>query len=248
MVSQAMISITYKDKGIPVYRTCKEEGEPHPALILIHEVWGLSGHIKDVANRLCAEGFEVIAPDLLADTDVSKYATPELQKALFDPEERLKHQVEIRAMMAPLGAPGFSEETMEKLEAVFKYLKDQPAVTKIGVIGFCFGGTYGFGLATREQGLSAALPFYGHGEQWMDGFKDINCPVMAFYGQKDETLNAHIPEIEKAMQSAGKQFRYEVYPGAGHAFFNDTNPLAYNGLAAKDAWTKSLVFLHENLD
>ncbi|HVX58612.1 MAG TPA: dienelactone hydrolase family protein, partial [Candidatus Saccharimonadales bacterium] len=164
-----MMSIPYKEYGIPVYRACSS-AERRPAVILIHEVWGLSDHIKDVADRFCREGYEVIAPDLMANTDMTKVIKPELQKVIFDPVKRLEHQVEIRAMMAPLGAPGFADETIAKLKTVFEYLENDQHVGKIFVVGFCFGGTYAFGLAVNKKGLAGAVPFYGHGEQYIDRF------------------------------------------------------------------------------
>lgn len=242
-----LITIPYAQRGIPVYRTCTDRQDEHPAIVLIHEVWGLTDHIKSVADHFCREGYEVIAPDLLAETGVQELATPELQRALFDPEEKLKHQAEIRQLMAPLSAPGFSEETIKKLLVCFDYLDSEPTVTKIGVVGFCFGGTYSFGLAAQQPQLSAAIPFYGHGEQWVGEFSKINCPILAFYGEADTNLNQYISEIEEAMKAAGKNFTYKIYPGVGHAFFNETNPLTYNKQVAKDAWERTLDFLGQNL-
>lgn len=242
----ALLNIPYAAQGIPLYRACQADS-PRPAIILIHEVWGLTDHIKSIADRFCLEGYKVIAPDLLAGTELENLVTPDLQQAFFDPVERLKRQPEIRAMMAPLGAPDFAASTLKKLQAIFDYLKADKNAGKIGVVGFCFGGTYAFGLAANQPGLSAAVPFYGHGEQYIDKFADINCPVLAFYGQTDEALNQHIPKIEAAMNSAHKKFDYKVYPDAGHAFFNDTNSVMYRPAAAKDAWNRTLDFLGSNL-
>lgn len=249
----SMLSVPYQDTGVPAYRACQANSSAalptgrQAAIILIHEVWGLSDHIKSVADRFCEQGYEVIAPDLVANTDLAKVLNPDLQKIIFDPKERLAHQVEIRAMMAPLGSPEFARDTLDKLQAVFNYLENDPRVSKIAVIGFCFGGTYSFGLAANQPGLAAAVPFYGHGEQYIDKFAQIDCPVLAFYGEKDEALNEHIPAIESAMKAANKEFKYHVYSDAGHAFFNDTNPLAYSQAAAADAWAKTLEFLNQAL-
>lgn len=242
MKSHSMLSLPYKDQGLPVYRTC-EVGEPHPAVILIHEVWGLTDHIKSVANRLCQEGYEVVAPDLIAGTELEHLVSPELQKALFDPEERAKRQVEIRAMMAPLASADFAAGVLAKLKACFSYLKEEPAVTKIAVMGFCFGGTYSFGLAAHQPGLAAAIPFYGHGEHYLEAFADISCPILAFYGQDDDNVTGHLPAIQEEMKTLDKDFSYKVYAGAGHAFFNDTNQVTYRKQAADDAWDRSLAFL-----
>jgi carboxymethylenebutenolidase len=241
----AMMSVPYRNHGIPVYRACAAS-EPRPAIILIHEVWGLTDHIKDVAERFCDEGYITIAPDLMANTDMAKVLNPKLQKVMFDEKERPKHQVEIRTMMAPLGSPDFAAETIARLKAVFDYLQNDANVSKVFVVGFCFGGTYSFGLAANQRGLAGAIPFYGHGEHYIDKFSGIDCPVMAFYGENDAALNEHIPAIEKAMKDAEKRFSYKIYPGVRHAFFNDTNPLTYNSEAAKDAWSRTLDFLAEN--
>lgn len=240
--ARAMISIPYKDSGIPAFRACATD-ESRPAIILIHEVWGLTDHIKDMASRFCEQGYEVIAPDLIANTDLAEVVKPELQKVIFDPVERPKHQVELRAMMAPLGSPDFAKATLDKLNVIFEYLKNDAGVSKIFVIGFCFGGTYSFGLAANQKGLAGAVPFYGHGEQYIEKFSNIDCPVLAFYGAKDEALTEHIPAIAEAMKEADKDFAYEIYPDAGHAFFNDTNDLSYVPAAADDAWNKTLEFL-----
>lgn len=242
----SMLSVPYQNTGIPVYRACKATS-PRPAIILIHEVWGLTDHIKSVADRFCEQGYEVVAPDLIANTDLAAVVKPELQKVIFDPKQRLTHQVEIRAMMAPLGSPEFARDTLDKLQAVFNYLENDPQVSKIAVVGFCFGGTYSFGLAANQPSLAAAVPFYGHGEQYIDKFSKIGCPVILFVGDKDVSITEQIPAIEQAMKKANKDFKYQIYPGAGHAFFNDTNPLAFNQAAADDAWAKTLEFLNQTL-
>jgi carboxymethylenebutenolidase len=243
---QAMMSIPYKDSGIPVYFTCKDGGT-RPMLILIHEVWGLNDHIKDIANRLCEEGFMVLAPDLVANTDLEKVVDPSLQKVIFDEKEKLKHQVEIRRMWTPLRSPDFAETTISKLETCFDYLSSLDAAAKIGVIGFCFGGTYSFNLAVKQPELAAAVPFYGHFDHTNEELGNIKCPILAFYGERDTNLTESLPDLEKRMKKANKDFDYKVYPKCGHAFFNDTNPLSYNKPAAEDSWKLALKFLNTHL-
>lgn len=240
----SMMSIPFEEHGIPVYRAC-QGGKPKAAIILIHEVWGLTEHIKDVADRFCEEDYLVIAPDLMANTDMSKVIKPELQKVIFDPVERPKHQVELRAMMAPLSSPEFAQATLDKLKVIFKYLKDE-GENSVFVIGYCFGGTYAFGLAVNQTDLAGAIAYYGHGEQYIDKIGNIDCPVMLFAGEKDTAITERIPDIEKAMKDAGKEFTYHVYPDAGHAFFNDTNSMSYNPAAAEQAWAQTLTFLELN--
>lgn len=231
---------------ISVYEA-RPDGEVKGGLIVIHEVWGLADHIKDVANRLAAEGFIAWAPDLLTGTiDVSKASG--LQQDLFNPEKRNEAQPKLRAIMAPLQNPDFAATTVKILKDLFNNLYETPDTNKnIGIIGFCFGGTYSFSLAVNEPRLKLALPFYGHSNFSVSELSKIKCPVRAFYGEKDEGLISGLDELKQNMKEAGVDFEATVYPNCGHAFFNDTNPYAYNAEAAKDAWNKVIGHLKKYL-
>jgi carboxymethylenebutenolidase len=150
--------------------------------------------------------------------------------------------------MAPLQAPGFGEQTLAKVEQCYEYLAQQEAVEdRIGVTGFCFGGTYSFSLAVHESRLKAAVPFYGHADFPVEELKQVRCPILAFYGEHDERLMAELPGLKAKMKAAAVDFTAEVYEGCGHAFFNDTNRFTYNAATAKDAWQKTLNFLGAKL-
>ena len=95
--------------------------------------------------------------------------------------------------------------------------------------------------------IAAALPFYGHAPQDETELQKINCPVYAFYGEKDTRLMETLPQLEESMKKLGKDFKYKIYPDTGHAFMNDTNPVTYNEAAAKDAWKEALGFLSEHM-
>lgn len=243
---RSMMTIPFSKDGIPIYRSCLKD-KKGPALIVVHEVWGIDKHIKSVADRFCEQEYQVIVPDLFTHTKMEDHIDPRLQKIIFDPEKRKTHQTEIRAMWAPMASPDFSKLVIRKLKTVFKYLDSMPTITKIGVAGFCFGGTYSFGLAVNEPKLSAAVPFYGHGEQFIDEFKKINSPILAFYGEKDTALTNYLPEIDKTMNKANVDFSSVVFPNAGHAFFNNTNELTYNQPAAEDSWRMAVEFLDKHL-
>jgi carboxymethylenebutenolidase len=241
-----MMSIPFGNQGIPVYIACKDN-DSRPAIILVHEVWGLNDHIKSIADRLCDEGFLVLVPNLLAHTEMEKVLNPDLQKVIFDEKEKLKHQTEIRRMWTPLKSPEFARETVLKLQTCFDYLASQDKMGKIGVMGFCFGGTYSFNLAINQPELAAAVPFYGHFDWGDEELKRITCPVLAFYGENDKALVDKLEDLDKRMKLAKKDFQYKVYPNARHAFFNDTNLLTYNKEAADDAWSYALKFLKTHL-
>jgi carboxymethylenebutenolidase len=237
-----MIELTSNEKDFQGY-LAEPKGGAKGGVIVIHEVWGLNGHTKDIAERFASEGYVALAPDLLAETDIAKYGD-QLQKDLFNPEKRNEAQPKLRKLMAPMNEPGFAERTMAKLQACFDYLYDNPETSqKVAVNGYCFGGSYSFSLAAAEPRLAAAVPFYGHPPENTDELANINCPILAFYGEQDHGLVDDLPKLAQAMKAANVNFTYKVYEGCGHAFFNDTNPYAYNQTAAKDAWQRTLAFL-----
>jgi carboxymethylenebutenolidase len=222
----------------------KPVGDVKGGIVVIHEVWALNDHTKSIADRFAAEGYVALAPDLLAETDIAKHAA-ELQLDLFNPERRNEAQPKLRALMTPMQEPGFGEKTLGRVRVCFDHLFNMPETREwVAVTGFCFGGSYSFALAMAEPRLKAALPFYGHVKlEDVNDLKKITCPILAFYGEKDEGLMAGLPDVKAAMKEAGVDFTAKVYPDCGHAFFNDTNPFAYNEAAATDAWRRSLEFL-----
>ena len=237
-----VIEVPHDGQPLDCY-LAEPSGETKGGLILIHEVWGLSDHIKSVADRFAAEGYLVLAPDLLSETDIAAQAGS-LRLDLFDPEKRSEAQPKMRALTAPLQAPDFAGKAVAKLKSCFDYLYAQTAVRQnVAVCGFCFGGSYSYSLAISENRLKAAVPFYGHSTADVAELSKINCPVLAFYGEKDENLMATLPELKANMKTAGVNYEAIVYPGCGHAFFNDTNKFTYNQDAATDAWQRTLGFL-----
>jgi carboxymethylenebutenolidase len=226
------------DKPVDAYEAWPA-GTPKGAIIVIHEVWGLTDHIKSIADRLAAEGWLALAPELLDVLDFQSVEISELQKNLFDPKHRNEVQPILRKLMAPMQEPDFGKVTTERLAACFNYLYDKSeSQQKVAVTGFCFGGSYSFTLAVAEPRLKLALPFYGHADQPVEELSKITCPVRLFLGEQDERLISQLPDLKDRMKAASVDFQAKVYPDCGHAFFNDTNPNAYNQPAAADAWQK----------
>ena len=215
------------------------DAKPKGAIIVIHEVWALTDHIKSIADRYAGIGFIALAPNLLDFNKFSSIEISELQKAVFDPKKRNEAQPKLRKLMAPIQQPEFGKQTLDRLKACFNYLYELPqADHKVAVTGFCFGGSYTFSMAAAEPRVKLALAFYGHADQTVEELKRIACPVRAFYGENDERLISQLQDVKKRMKHAGVDFIAKVYPGCGHAFFNDTNPYAYNKAAAEDAWLR----------
>jgi carboxymethylenebutenolidase len=224
-------------------------GKPVGAIIVVHEVWGLSDHIKSVADRFAVEGYVALAPDLLSDTDISGQATPDLQEGLFDPQRSGEVQPRLRELMAPMRSPEFAEVTLKKLQACFDFLESRADLRgRVFIIGFCFGGTYSFSLAVNEPGLRAAVPFYGHADFAVEELTGIRCPIRAFYGKNDQNLIVGLEDLKLKMRAAGVDFKATVYENCGHAFFNDTNRFTYNAKAAQSAWPATLTFLRSELE
>ncbi len=201
-----------------------------PALIAIHENRGLVEHTKDCARRLAEAGYVTLAVDLLSrqgGTDKVVAGGGDATVALGQAD---------------------AEQNTRDIVAAIDWLAKQPDVAsdKIGVTGWCMGGGYTWRTAIMASGeVAAAVPWYGPVPR--SGVEDIQAPVFAIYGGLDERVNAGIPTITEEMQKAGKPFEKKIYPGAQHAFNNDTNPERYNPEQAKIAWADMLAFFDKHL-
>jgi carboxymethylenebutenolidase len=197
-----------------------------PALILIQEWWGLNDHIKDIARRFAEEGYVVLAPDLY---DGAKTK---------DPEEAGK-------LMQGLD-PGVA---LEKLNAAVEHLKGLPEVDpeKIGVTGFCMGGSYALLLACHNKSVKASAPFYGDVPAESD-LKNLSAPVLFIGAENDFWITQDkMARLEEGLKKYDKEGEVKVYKGVGHAFFNDTRPDAYDKDAAEDAWKRVTGFFETHL-
>ncbi|MDF2440171.1 MAG: carboxymethylenebutenolidase [Abditibacteriota bacterium] len=228
-VSSATIEYP-SENGIKVggYLSMPQSAGSFPAVVVIHENRGLNEHTRDVARRFAAEGFVALAPDALS----RKGGTAQM-----------KSPDEARAAITALPA----EAAIADLKAGLEYLNSLPQVQrgKLGSVGFCWGGARSFTLATASDLLRASVVFYGSTPP-LEELSKVRCPVLGLYGETDERITSKVPETAEAMQKAGKSFEYKIYPGAGHAFFNDTGE-RYNAEAAKDAWNRTLAFLRITL-
>lgn len=203
-----------------------EKGDKFPAVIVIHENRGLVPHIQDVTKRMASEGFLALAPDALSPVG----GTPE-------------DISNVRELFGKLN----SEETTKNFVAAVKYLKTHPKSNgKVGCTGFCWGGGITNEVAVNAPDLDAAVPYYGRQPSAGDVAK-IKAPVMAHYAGNDERINAGIPAFEEALKKNNIEYQIFMYPGAGHAFNNDTNPDRYNEEAAKLAWSRTVAFFKEKL-
>lgn len=219
----------------------RPDGAPKAGVIVIHEVWGLDDHIKSVADRLAKQGYLALAPDFFDRSELDLPRIRGMKLDLFDPKKRNEAQPILRELTTPLQNPEFGKQTVMALSECFNYLYDLKEVKqRVAVMGFCFGGTYSFNLAASEPRLKAAIAFYGYADQDVQTLKQVECPILALYGQNDERLISSLDDVKDRMAQAGVDFTAKVYPNCGHAFFNDSNSYAYNQAAAEDAWQLTL--------
>ena len=137
---------------------------------------------------------------------------------------------------------------IQDLNAAFTYLQSLSYVNidSIGVIGYCWGGGNSLLFTTRNPELKAAVVYYGSNPANIDDVAKITAPVLGIYGAEDTRITVNVPSLEEAMKKHNKAFEYNIYPGAAHAFFNDTST-RHNREAAIDAWQRTISFLQKHL-
>jgi len=228
---------------------------------VIHEIFGVDEHIRTVARRFADQGYVAAAPNLftgelqtlLTPANVGlamqafTQAPPDLRRdptkfaafALTQPPERRPILEAFGKVSNPLVQAGFADD----LRAVTEYVRGLPEVdpTRVGSVGFCFGGAMSARLATVDPKLAAAVIFYGQNPPLAD-VPRIRAAVLGLYGAEDQGITSTVPQLAEAMAKAGRPFDYHVYPGAKHAFFNDTRPSNYHAASAEDAWKRVLAF------
>jgi len=194
------------------------ERKKYPGVIVIHAIWGLVDFIRDVTARFAREGYVALAPDLFNGKTASNL------------EEGMKIKSE------------FSEEKfLGDLMGAVAYLKSHECVysSKIGSVGFCMGGTLSLLLACRDN-IDACVVFYGWNPMPIALLKNLSCPLLGNYGGADTRIpEEHINILKETLTNYGKTFDIKIYPGAPHAFFNETLP-SYKDNEAKDAWKRTL--------
>jgi carboxymethylenebutenolidase len=174
-----------------------------PVIVLIHEIFGLSDWAREMADELAAQGYVVVAPDLLSGLGPSGGGS----SAFPDQDATIKAVSGL--------APG---QVTADLEAVADYGKQLPAANgKLAVVGFCWGGGQSFAFATARPDLSAAFVFYGPPPETA-AMASIHAPVYGFYAGNDARIGATVPGTVTAMKNAGKKFEPVIYDGAGHGF------------------------------
>jgi carboxymethylenebutenolidase len=194
-----------------------EAADPKGAVLIIHEIFGLTDHFRELTGRLAGDGYTAITVDLVPGGTAASGEGDVIGKLT--------------------GAP--LEETLDNLRAGLDELARRTPDAELGVMGFCFGGGLTWQLlASGEARLAAAVPFYGPTPDNPD-FSGAEAAVLAIYGELDSRVNATRDAATTALEAAGLTYEVKTYAGADHAFFNDTGP-RYNASAATEAYAAVL--------
>ncbi len=261
--------MAYESGGeeIEAYLAHPMDSGRHPAIVLVHEIFGVDDHIRDVARRLAGEGYVVLAPDLFSSARFSEVLTKEaigktMKFIMSMPLEKQRDEEYRAAEMSKLGdedrdaiagvyATLFVNRPTETftgyLSGAVDFLNRQQNVNgKIGSVGFCFGGSMSLNLGCAGK-VDAVVIFYGENPEPIGKVRNVKNAVLGLYGGEDMRITSKVHELVKELSEAKKNVAIKIYKGAHHAFFNDTRPHMYNEKAAKDAWQTLLSFYRENL-
>lgn len=200
---------------------------PFPALIVIHEWWGLNDWVKEQAAKLSGQGYVTLAVDLYR----GKVATtPDIAHEL---------------------ARGVPEDRAARdLRAAFDFLAAQPNVKKdrIGSIGWCMGGGYSLDVALAQPTLAATVINYGHLATEPAELKKINGPILGIFGGQDHGITPDdVKKFQQSLEQLGKKIEVKIYPDAGHGFENPANKQGYRADDTADAWKRTVDFLAATL-
>ena len=219
-----MIEFPANGTMTPAYLAAPPAGNG-PGVIVIQEWWGLGHHIKAVCDRMAAEGFTALAPDMYHG------------KTTSEPDEAGKLLMALNIAQAE-----------KDLRAAADYLAAHSSTKKLGAVGFCMGGQLALFAATLNPSIGACVNLYGIHPNVKPDYSKLSGPVLGLYAEKDGFVTPQVArEVDAAIKKAGKQSEIHIYPGVGHAFFNDERRDAYDKAAADDAWRRTLAFFRQHL-
>lgn len=219
------VKVKSGNREVQAFLAFPEVKDKAPAVVVIHEIFGLADWVRGVCDQLAEAGYIAIAPDLLSGMGPKGGGTAELGSGDG-----------VRKAIVNLPP----DQVTADLKATAAYAAKLPACNgKVAVAGFCWGGGQAFRAAVNDPNLKAAFVFYGTGPD--KDLDKIQAPVYGFYGGNDARVNATIPTSEKLMKQAGKTYEPVVYEGAGHGFMRageapDASPA--NKKAREEGWKR----------
>lgn len=210
-----------------------ERSTKAPVVVVVHEIFGLSGWVRGVADQLAADGFIAIAPDLLTGKVTPVAGTDTVAAAAATSAIRILQPADVQRQLAAVGQYGTSLPAAEK---------------RYGIIGFCWGGGISFAHAVvSPPGLGAAVVYYGTSPA-TSSLANVNVPVLGLYGGEDARVGATVPPADSAMRALGKSFEPHTFPGAGHGFLRQQDGQGgANFEASRRAWLLTISFFRTYL-
>jgi carboxymethylenebutenolidase len=219
------VVVKHDGRSVQTFVVYPEVSDKRPVVLIIHEIFGMTDWVQDLADQVAAAGYIAVAPDLLSGMAPNGGGSSDFAQG---------QAVKAVSMLNP-------DQITQDLNAVADYaLKIPSADGKLYVAGFCWGGSQSFRFATNRSDLSGAFVFYG-GPPPAEAMARINAPVYGFYGGNDERIGATIPTAREEMKAAGKVYEPVTYEGAGHGFMRageEPNATPGNKKARDEAWTR----------
>ena len=213
------VEVKHGERTVRCFLVYPEVKTKAAAVVVVHEIFGLTDWVRGVADQLAEAGYIAIAPDLLSGQVLT--GVDEARKAISQLPEA---------------------QVMADLEAATAQVGKLPACNgQVAIAGFCWGGGTVFKFANQSPNLKAAFVFYGPGPTDSAGVAKIACPVYGFYAENDARVNSTIPKSEEEMKAAGKTFEPQTYPGAGHGFMRAgeaPDASEANRKARDEAWSR----------
>jgi carboxymethylenebutenolidase len=198
-----------------------------PAVIVIQEWWGLVPQIEGIADRLAAEGFVALAPDLFHG------------RTTKSPDEAGKLMMAMRV-----------EDAERDLADAIHYVAGRAEVTtkKVGTVGFCMGGALSLFAASKNREVGACVVFYGGHPKIKPDLASLQAPVLGIYAGKDGFVSPSVVRtLDEELTRLGKRHEFHTYAHADHAFFNEKRPEVYDMEASADAWARTIAFFRQEL-
>ncbi len=201
--------------------------EPFPAILVIHEWWGLNDGVRAMADRLAGLGYIVLAVDLFGGETAATAA--EARQLMLDVVEN-------------------PDVATENIRQAYQFLKDTAGAPRIASLGWCFGGGWSLNTALLfPDELDAAVIYYGQITDNEAKLRPLNVPILGIFAAEDSSIPvASVRRFRTALKDLEKDYEIEIFPGVGHAFANPTGR-GYNAEAAESAWEKTVVFLDSHL-
>ena len=222
------VNVKHGNREVNCFITYPEVKDKATAVVVIHEIFGLTDWARSVTDELAEAGYIAIAPDLLWGSAPGGGGTTELIKSGNEVGQAIRK-------LPP-------DQITADLNAVMDYVAKLPSCNgKVVVIGFCWGGGQAFRFATDNQDLKAAFVFYGTGPDKAEDIGRIHCPVYGFYGGNDNRVTATVAPTAGLMKAAQKIYEPVTYDGAGHGFMRAgeaPDASAANKKAYDDAWKR----------